>query len=504
MSPVRFLCLLVRSLPTLLMVVPLAAQRSPFPGFESTVEKALRDWKVPGAAIAIIKDDAVVYERGFGVRTLGTNDRVDQHTVFSIASTTKAMTAACLGMLVDEGKLSWDDPVTKWLPEFALSEPYVSRHLTVRDLLTHRSGLPRGDMLWYGSGYDRAEILRRVRNLQPAWGFRSRYGYQNIMYMAAGEVVRAVSGMSWDAFMKERLFIPLGMMRSSTSVAALEDMTNVATPHEEIDDTVRAVRWPNYDNIGGAGSVNSTAHDMAQWARLILNGGLYDGKRLLQEKTVEELTAPQMINRLDSVARALRPSSHFLTYGLGWGLVDYLGRKIVTHDGWLDGMRCRIMLVPEEKLGIVVLLNGPRALLHTALAYEIVDHYLGAPKRDWSAEYLRIANEENLRAAESRAKREEKRVKGTAPAMPLLAYVGTYRSELYGDVAVQLERGALVIRYGSMYVGDLAHRHYETFQANWRDRVLGWDEVMFTHGFDGTVAGLEWSGVGAFAKRTGP
>lgn len=489
---------------SLLLSLPATAQRSPVPGLESTVEKALRDWNVPGAAIAIVKNDAVVYERGFGVRTLGTAEKIDQHTIFSIASTTKAMTAACLGMLVDEGKLSWDDPVTKWLPEFALNDPYVSRQLTVRDLLTHRSGLPRGDMLWYGSGYDRREILRRVRYLPPAWGFRARYGYQNIMYMAAGEVVQAVSGMSWDAFMKERLFGPLGMTRSSTSVNALEGVANVATPHEEVDDTVRAVRWPNYDNIGGAGSGNSTAHDMAQWARLILNAGVYEGQRLLQERTVEELTSPQMINRLDSVARALRPSSHFLTYGLGWGLVDYLGRKIVTHDGWLDGMRSRIMLVPEEKLGVVVLLNGPRAALHTALAYQVVDHYLGAPKKDWSAEYLRMAREDETKAAENRTKREEKRVKDTSPAMPLISYVGTFRSELYGDAIVRYESGSLVLTYGSLYVGDLTHRHYETFQVNWRDRVLGWDEVMFTHGFDGTVTGLEWSGVGAFVKRTGP
>jgi CubicO group peptidase (beta-lactamase class C family) len=471
------------------------------PGLEASVERALRDWNVPGAAIAIIKEDAVVYERGFGVRTLGTNDKIDQNTIFSIASTTKAMTAACLGMLADEGKLSWDDPVTKWLPEFALSDPYASRQLTVRDLLTHRSGLPRGDMLWYGSGYDRSEILKRVRLLQPAWGFRARYGYQNIMYMAAGEVVRSASGMSWDAFMKERLFGPLGMGRSSTSVRDLQGAANVATPHEEVDDTVRAVRWPNYDNIGGAGSGNSTAHDMAQWARLMLNNGVYEGKRLLQARTVEEITSPQMINRLDSVARALRPSSHFLTYGLGWGLVDYLGRKVVTHDGWLDGMRSRIMLIPEERLGVVILLNGPRASLHTALAYQIVDHYLGAPKKDWSAEYLRMSREDEKKAAENRSKREEKRVKDTSPAMPLGSYVGTYRNEIYGDLVVQLERGVFVMKFGEMYVGDLAHRHFETFQVNWHDRVLGWDEVMFTHSFDGTVAGCEWSGVGTFLKR---
>jgi hypothetical protein len=211
-----------------------------------------------------------------------------------------------------------------------------------------------------------------------------------------------------------------------------------------------------------------------------------------------------MVNRLDSTARALRPSSHFLTYGLGWGLVDYQGRKIVTHDGWLDGMRSRVMLVPEERLGVVILLNGPRASLHTALAYQIVDHYLGAPKKDWSAEYLRMAREDEKKAEENKAKREERRVKGTSPAMPLTSYAGTYRSDLYGDVVVRLEQGALALTYGELYVGDLAHRHYETFQVNWRDRVLGWDEVMFTHGFDGTVMGLEWSEVGAFGKRADP
>lgn len=491
--------------PLLLFVtVSSIAQRPPVPDLDRTIEQALRDWQVPGLAIAIVKDDAVVFERGYGVRTLGTRERVDQHTIFSVASTTKAMTAACLGMLVDDGKLLWDDPVSKWLPELQLSDASTTRQLTVRDLLTHRTGLPRGDMLWYGSGLGRMEILRRVRNLQPAWSFRSRYGYQNIMYMAAGEVVRAVSGMSWDTFIADSLFKPLGMTRSSTSVRNLAGVSNVATPHEEVDDTVRVVRWPNYDNVGAAGAVNSSAHDMAQWVRLVLNGGTFNGRRLLQERTVEELLSPQMVNRLDSTARALRPSSHFLTYGLGWALLDYQGKKIVTHDGWLDGMRTRVMMVPELKLGVVIILNGPRASLHTAIAYQILDHYLGAARRDWSAEYLAMAREDVAKAKERVAERESKRVKDTAPAMPLPAYVGTYTSEIYGDVVIQLERGVLTLKFGELYLGDLAHRHYETFQVNWRDKVLGWDEVLFQQGFDGTVAAFEWNGVGRFQKKTGP
>ena len=496
-----------RTLLFLSFFVPLTAslsQISPVPGLEKTIDQALKDWEVPGLAIAIVKSNAVLYERGFGVRTLGTKDRVDEHTIFSIASTTKAMTAACIGMLVDEGKMSWDDPVSKWLPELQLRDPLATRELKVRDLLTHRAGLPRGDMLWYGSSYDRSEVLRRVRNLAPAWSFRSRYGYQNIMYMAAGQVVGAVSATTWDAFIAERLFKPLGMNRSSTSIKDLKGLANVATPHEKVDDTLRAIRWPNYDNVGGAGSVNSSAHDMAQWMRLILNNGSYDGKRLLKDRTVEELTTPQMVNRLDSTARALRPSSHFLMYGLGWSLLDYQGKKIVTHDGWLDGMRTRVMLVPELSLGVVIILNGPSALLHTALGYQVLDHFLGAPKRDWSAEYLKISHEEEAKADTRAEEREEKRVKNTTPAMPLSAYAGTYDSDLYGELVIALQGKTLTLAFGEMYIGDLAHRHFETFQVNWRDKVLGWDEVLFHQGFDGTVASIEWSGLGRFEKKATP
>ncbi len=498
---------MVRLVRMFLFVLPLSfalSQNSPVPGLEKTVEQALKDWEVPGLAIAIVRNDAIIYERGFGVRTLGKTEKVDEHTIFSVASTTKAMTAACIGMLVDEGKMTWDDPVSKWLPELQLKDPLASRELTVRDLLTHRSGLPRGDMLWYGSSYDRSEVLRRVKNLAPASSFRSRYGYQNIMYMAAGEVVGAVSGTSWDAFIKERLFKPLGMSRSSTSVNDLKGTSNVATPHEEVDDTLRAIRWPNYDNVGAAGSVNSSAHDMAMWVRLLLNNGDFGGTRLLQEKTVDELTTPQMVNRLDSIARALRPSTHFLTYGLGWSLLDYQGKKIVTHDGWLDGMRTRVMMVPELKLGVVIILNGPRATLHTAIGYQVLDHYLGAPRRDWSAEYLAMAKEDDAKSLKWKKEREDKRIKNTVPAMPLASYVGTFVSDLYGDVEVKLEGGILTLKYGVLYYGDLEHRHYETFQVNWRDRALGWDEVLFIQGFDGAVAALDWSGLGKFEKKSGP
>ena len=483
------------------MSAPLSAQNSPVPGLDAYIEQALKDWSVPGLAIAIVRNDSIICERGYGVRKLGSPETVDENTIFSVASTTKAMAAACVGMLVDEAKMTWDDPVTKWLPEFELHDPWVTRELTVRDLLTHRSGLPRGDLLWYGSTNDRSEVLRKVKMLEPATSFRSRFGYQNIMYMAAGEVVRSASGMSWDQFIVERLFRPLGMSSSSTSVKDLDGRQNVATPHEEVDKDIVPIRWPNYDNVGSAGSVNSTAHDMAQWVRLNLSNGVFNGKQLLSQKSVEEMQTPQMINRLDSLAKALRPSTHFLLYGFGWNLLDYQGKKVVTHDGWLDGMRSRVGMIPELKLGVVVLLNGPRAALHGALVYWIFDHYLGVERRDWSREMLDIVRNDEAKAKERTEERKKALVPGTKPAMPLTAYLGTYQHGMYGEAKIYLERGKLVLAFGPMYTGDLDHRHYETFQVNWRDKVLGWDDVVFVQGVDGKVASFKWDGVGEFVRK---
>ena len=217
------------------------AQTEPFKGLNDYILKAMKDWETPGLALAIVKNDSVIFMKGYGVRKMGEDAPVTPRTIFAIASTTKAMTAACLGMLVDSAKVRWDDPVTKFLPWFQLSDPYVTRELTVRDILCHRSGLERGDNLWYFSPYSREEVLRRVRFLKPAWSFRSRYGYQNIMFVAAGQIVPSVTGMTWDAFVADRLFTPLGMTRTNTSVKLLAGMDDVATPHEKIDSIMQPV-----------------------------------------------------------------------------------------------------------------------------------------------------------------------------------------------------------------------------------------------------------------------
>jgi CubicO group peptidase (beta-lactamase class C family) len=478
----------------------LTAQNEPFKGLNEYVVKAMKEWETPGLALAIVRDDSVIFMKGYGVRKMGEKDPVTPATMFAIASTTKAMTAACLGMLVDSAKVRWDDPVTKYIPWFQLSDPYVTRELTVRDILCHRSGLERGDNLWYFSPYSREEVLRRVRFLKPAWSFRSRYGYQNIMFVAAGQIIPSVTNTSWDDFIAQRLFTPLGMSRTNTSVKFLAEMDDVATPHEKVDGTMQPVVWPNFDNVGSAGSVNSCVQDMAQWVRLNLNGGLYKGKRLISAGVIKEIQTPQTIIRLDSLDQALRPSNHFAAYGFGWTLRDYLGRKLVQHDGALDGMRARVVLVPEEKLGFVILMNSQNTNLHSSIAYRILDNYLGGPARDWSTELLKIVKEQEVKDKAEEKKTEEGRVTGTQPSLGLAAYAGTYDNEMYGPVTVKFENGGLTTQFYPTYSGNMEQWHFDTFRVRWNDRTLGKDMFTFVLGADGKVAELRWQDFTTFKK----
>ena len=283
--------------------------------------KAGVDWKVPGFAIAIVKDDRVVFAKGYGVLELGKPTAVDENTLFAIASNSKAFTAAALAILVDEGKVKWDDKVTKYLPSFELYDPYVTRELTIRDLLSHRSGLATfgGDLLWYESEYSRDEILRRIRFLKPTSSFRSRFGYQNIMFLAAGEVVAKVSGKSWDEFVKERFFAPLAMKRTVTSHADLLNSSNVAMPHNEVDGKIRAIRYGKVDNIGAAGGIKSSVADMAQWLRLQLGRGTYEGRKLFSSTASREMWTPHTVfSGISEQAEKFNPTRHFNLYGLGW------------------------------------------------------------------------------------------------------------------------------------------------------------------------------------------
>ena len=406
-------------------------------GLDGYVAKALTDWEAPGLAIAVVRNDSIVFAKGYGVREIGKPDPVTPNTVFAIGSTSKAFTVGLLGMLVDEKRIAWDDRVTKYLPSFELFDSYSTRDLTIRDLLTHRSGLPRGDRVWANSGYTRAEVLRRVRFLEPSWPFRSRYGYQNIMFLAAGTVAESVESKSWDDLVSERIFRPLGMRRSVTSTILLPSMTDVATPHEKLGGKTTAVEWSNIDNIGPAGSINSSVTDMAQWIRLQLGQGTYQGKKLLEPNTVKEMHTAQMHQRLSEEDEKTYPETHLLSYGLGWAIRDYRGMKVVSHGGAIRGMRAQVMLVPERKLGVVVLTNVAESSLPTAMGYKMVDLYTAGPPKDWSGVLLASTKAARAKAAEERRKVEAARVMGTKPTLELSRYPGVYVHRRLGPLELR-------------------------------------------------------------------
>ena len=448
-------------------------------GFDEYVTKAMRDWEVPGIAIAVIKDDKIVLAKGYGVRQLGAEAPVDERTLFAIGSSSKAFTAAGLAMLVDEGKIKWDDPAVKHLPGFEMFDPYVTRELRIRDLLTHRSGLERGDFLWYGSELDRDEILRRTRYLKPTWSLRSNFGYQNLMYLAAGQVAAKVTGKSWDEFIKSRIFTPLGMTASNTSIKDFKNGDNVATPHSSVEDKVQPIAWRNIDNIAPAGSINSNVLDMAQWVRLQLGQGTFEGKKLISPAAMREMHMPQTVMRLEGAYTMFYPEAHFLTYGLGWFMHDYKGKKVVEHGGAIDGMRAGVAMIPEEKLGVVILTNMNGSLLPIPLMFKVFDAYLGGTQKDWSADMLKALKplQEQGKAAEKKA--ESERVMGTNPSLALEKYAGTYKNDLYGEVKINNEGGKLNINFGPAFKSDLQHWHYDTFRAQFNGPVASKVFVAF-------------------------
>jgi CubicO group peptidase (beta-lactamase class C family) len=489
----------VTALVWLVTALPAAAQPGPLRGLDGYVEAAMRAWEVPGLALAVVRGDSVLLARGYGVREWGSSDGVDEQTLFAIASTTKAMTVAALGMLVDQGRLAWDDAVVDHLPAFQLADPYAARAVTVRDLLSHRSGLARSDNLWIAAPFGREEILRRARAL-PVTDFRGGYSYNNIAYIAAGELVTAVSGMSWDDFLEQRLFLPLGMTRTTSRAARVDAMPNVAVAHTRPEGELVVMARRNYDNIGGAGAVWSSARDMAQWLRLQLGKGSLDGAVLLEPGTLREMHTPQVVLRGDSVAERMFPGTLFRGYGLGWNVQDYHGRRLVQHTGSINYTRTQVGLLPDQGIGVVVMSNLSTSTLPTALMYRVLDALLGLPPQEWSAAYLEVARRGEEAAARQRAATDAGRLAGTQPSLAPEAYAGRYRNAVYGDVVIEVTGGALVLRYAPEYVADLEHWHHDTFRGHWRQRGFGQAFASFSLDARGRASRLELEGFGGFER----
>jgi CubicO group peptidase (beta-lactamase class C family) len=445
---------------------------APLADFDDYVAAAMKQWKVPGLAIAIVKGDSTVLLKGYGVRTIGGTEPVDAETMFAIGSSSKAFTGAVLEMLADEGTLDFDKPVTDYLPWFEMYDPWVTREIRVRDLLLHRSGMSRGDSIWYATSNSREDIVRSIRRLKPTTSFRSHFQYQNLMFITAGEVAHSITGQNWDDLVKTRIFKPLGMVSSNTSTRDLLGNQNVASPHASFEDGIRVIPYRNIDNAGAAGSINSNATDMARWLRLWLNNGTFEGKRLVSEAKVKEATTAQFqVDDPDLIARLMSP--RFLGYGFGWFVEDFRGQRWVNHGGNIDGMAAMVGFLPESKIGIVILTNLSNSDITMPLMANAFDRLLGiSPPRDYNAEYY-VANQAVLARYRADAK-PVARVEGTKPSLPLEAYAGTYDESFMGSAVVRYADGKLTVQYSaSPIVGTLEHYHFDSFVVAMNDAVMG-------------------------------
>ena len=487
----------------LALSTPPSAAQEPLADFADYVEAGVEAWEVPGLAVAVVKDGELVFARGFGHRQLGGQDPVTVETLFAIGSTTKARTAAALGMLVDERKLDWDDRVTEHLPDFELADPYATREVRVRDLLTHRAGLGNADFLWYEQETTTEAVLRRIRYAEPAYSFRAGFIYQNIMYAAAGQVVAAVSGTAWEDFVQARIFDPLGMEGAIPTMATLDGQPDVARPHYRLDGTVEVIENASVDPVAPAGAVWSGVRDMSRWTRFLLAGGVTeDGERLLSEETLAELFTPQVMvgpSQFYPTARFTEP--HWTTYGFGWFQHDYQGRAVDFHTGSIDGMVAIVGLIRDENLGVVVLANLDHAELRHALMYRVFDVFGEGRSRDWSAELLELYGGFAAEGAAARTRAEEARVEGTSPSLDPTEFAGTYADRLRGTIEVSAdEAGRLRIAYGTGLRGALEHWHYDTFRVTWDARWRGTSLVSFRLDNQGLPTSLEING-GVFTRR---
>jgi CubicO group peptidase (beta-lactamase class C family) len=455
----------------------------PLAGLDAYVARTMQEFGVPGMAVAVVKDGRVVHAKGYGVRRAGEPAPVDADTLFGIASNTKAFTCAALSILVEEGRLSWDDPVTKHLPDFQMYDPWVTREVTVRDLVTHRAGLGlgAGDLMWWPpTTFTRREIVRGIRWVKPASSLRSRYAYNNVMFVAAGEVVAAVAGERWDDFVRRRLLDPIGMSRTLARLAGPVD--NLASPHLEVKGAVAPVAPMDFGNAGPAAGLASSASDMARWLGMLLECS--SGKKapagrtcVLKPESIRRLWSAQTVQGTPDPPPGLEVlRANFAAYGLGFGLRDYRGRKVVSHTGGLPGYVSLVSLVPEERLGLVVLTNQEETGAFEAVRYRIFDEYLGvpAPPVDWIAAFRRRAEEERKRAEEAVANAAAARDATSRPSLALARYAGRYRDAWYGEVTIAEEAGRLVLsltRTPGM-VADLEHWQHDTFVARWRQAFM--------------------------------
>lgn len=464
----------------------LAAQEN-HADFDSYLEKYVEAYELPGMAISIVKDGNVEFQKAYGYANEVEKDELETESVFGIASLSKAFTAASIAMLVDDGKISWNDRVKDYLPYFNLSDEYVESQMTIEDLLCHRSGFKTfdGDLLWYGTNYTPEEIIKRFSVYEMSYDFRTTYGYQNIMFIVAGEIVEEVSGMSLGEFIKKRIFSPLEMNNSYTSITEFTEKTNVAMPHTKGKlDELR-----NYDNSAGAALLSSNVEDLSKWIQLWINEGISPkGDTLLKQETYHKLfnlhtpIAPSSFDRKNGIEME--------GYGLGWFLTGYEGSKIAHHGGGLPGYISKIFIVPSKKFGGIVLTNGETSL-PAALMYSSFNHFLESENEtDWAKTYLDFSNRYEKSLEKKKEERHAARNKKLKANIPQEILAGTYEDEYYGNAVVSNNNGKLILELipaKDIFTSEMTHWQQNTYRIKFKDEFLPEGFVTFQSNADGEV-----------------
>jgi CubicO group peptidase (beta-lactamase class C family) len=427
-------------------------------GIDPMIEQALKDYQIPGLAVGVVVDGHVVYAKGFGYRDAEKKLPVDPKTLFAVGSITKAFTTFVAGNLVDEGLIAWDQPVFDVLPEFRMRDNYATQNVTIRDLLTHRSGMPRHEFVWYNSNMTKEELLHRIRYLEPSHEIRERYQYNNLMYFIAGCALEKASGKTWKQLVTERILKPLEMKATNFSVEEMLKTSNFANPYVEKKGTLQKVPFRNLTLIGPAGSLNSNIDDLTRWVQLHLNGGIYKGHQMISPATLQELHAPQVVISGAPETKETRLSA----YGIGWRVDSYRSHYLISHDAVSDGFTSVVALIPDKNVGVIVLANRNLTALPRWVSLQLLDRILEIPGTDWFKEGLEGLRKNKETTTQNMEREDLMRKKGTTPSHPLDDYAGEYEHPGYGKVNIENDNGRLKMVYNGL-VFYLGHWHYDVF-----------------------------------------
>ncbi|MGM0497614.1 MAG: serine hydrolase [Bacteroidota bacterium] len=475
----------------LLFIFPSEGQNKAYDVSElnKIVENAYKTFEPTGLSVAIIKDDTAIIKKSFGKRSSETGKPVTNESLFNIASCTKPFTSAAIGLLVQQGKINWDDKVTDYIPELKLKNPYITSKLTIADILSHRSGLTTftGDLLWYHTNYSNQEIIQRMEHLPIENDFRAEFGYQNNMFMIAGEIIERVSGITWSEFVSKKIFDPLQMHSTKPSNDELTENDELAYPHLN----EKQVELYDFEGTKPAASIMSNITELSHWTRMLLNGGVFEGDTIINQNVLQDCFTP----RTNLSVSNNNNKTHFRAYGLGWQLFDYHGKKIIEHNGGMPGYISKTTIIPEENLGIIVLNNGFEVFVHRALLYQILDHFIQPEEeKDWIKEYKQSKSSYQKRKEKEKKQRLEDKVDGTSPSLELEKYTGTYKDKMYGEASIEMTDNKLKLTLepaDEVFTSKMKHWHHDTFRVDFKDPFLPFGLITFDFNSKGKVEGFK-------------